>query len=56
MMLPLLPLDLITTEVVAMIIERWAAAFPERAADFAKLHRNVMKNYAGPRARFPVQL
>ena len=56
MMLPLLPLDLITTEVVAMIFERWAAAFPERAADFAKLHRHVMKNYVGRRARFPVQL
>ena len=56
MMLPLLPLDLITIEVVNMIFGRWSAGFPDRAADFAKLHRHVLKNYVGPRARFPVEL
>ena len=56
MMLPLLPPDLITIEVVNVIFGRWSAAFPDRGADFAKLHRHVLKNYVGPRARFPVKL
>ena len=34
MMLPLLPPDLITIEVVNMIFGRWSAAFPDRAAEF----------------------
>ena len=56
MMLPLLPMDLITVEVVDMIFWRWSASFPDHAADFAKLYRHVVKNYVGPNARFPVQL
>ena len=30
--------------------------FPDRTADFAKLHRHVLKNYVGPTARFSVHL
>ena len=56
MMLPLLPIDLITVEVVQIIFGRWSAAFPGRAGDFAKLHHHVMKNYVGPRARFHANL
>ena len=56
MMLPLLPPDLITIEVVNMIFGRWSAAFPDRAADCAKLQGGALKNYVGPRARFPVEL
>ena len=56
MMLPFLPIDLITVDVVRMIFGRWAAAFPGRAGVFAKLYRHVIKNYVGPTARFPVPL
>ena len=56
MMLPLLPIDLITVEVVQTIFGRWSAAFPGRAGDFTKLYRHVINNYIGPRARFPVKL
>ena len=43
MMLPLLPVEMITIEVVQTIFGRWSAAFPRCAGVFAKLCRHIVK-------------
>ena len=51
MMLPLLPIEFITAEVVNFVIWRWRNAFPQRT-DFDDLLAHLLRNYVGPNARF----
>ena len=56
MMIPLLPIEFITSETINMILWRWRSTFPGQSGVFEKLHRHLMKNYVGATARFPVYL
>ena len=51
MMLPLLPVDLITVEVVDLIIGRWKSAFQQRP-DFDELRDYIVRTYVRPNASF----
>ena len=51
MMLPLLPLGLITVDAVDMIILRWKRAFGHRP-DFDELRDYIVRTYVGPNATF----
>ena len=51
MMLPLLPIEFITVEVVDFVAWRWRNSFPQRT-DFDDLFIHLVRNYIGPNARF----
>ena len=55
MMLPLLPVDLITVEVVDLIIGRWKSAFQQRP-DFDELRDYIVRTYVGPNASFKKEI
>lgn len=55
MMLPLLPLDLITVEVVDIIIWRWKNAFGP-SPDFDELRDYIVSTYVGPNASFKKEI
>ena len=56
MMLPLLPEELITPNVLDVVIGRWARAFPNHAALFNGLKRHLLCTYVRRSARFPPRL
>ena len=55
MMLPLLPIDLITVEVVDLIIGRWKSAFGQRP-DFDELRDYIVRTYVCPNASFKKEI
>ena len=54
-MLPLLPDDLITVEVVDLIIGKWKSAFQQRP-DFDELRDYLVRNYVGSNASFKKEI
>ena len=52
MMLPLLPLDLITVQVVDMIVSRWRCEVPNHRLVFDDMRKHVVENYVKPNATF----
>ena len=56
MMLPLLPLDLISVEVLDEIIGRWKYAVPQQRNDFDEFRNKLVRNYIRPDARFQKQI
>ena len=52
MMLPLLPLDLITVQVVDMIVSRWRCEVQNHRLVFDDMREHVVENYVNPNATF----
>ena len=56
MMLPLLPEELISTDLVDALVARFDAAVPECAGAFGPLREYLVSNYVRPNARFPKRI